>query len=145
MLNKYADTQMQIAWATQLLFSSIRYPSLLGRQRQHGMRSLASTSTHDSKEWEWNSNPFDLFTMPLAVIICKTIVQFKSTGTQQSRKKCLCTERFITKIIHQWGADWKKKDSFRIWLIHVIYQSLTDICIERDVNADVYSLKSPWV
>ena len=36
---------------------STRYPSLLGRQRKYGMRSLPNTSTHD-QQWEWNPQTF---------------------------------------------------------------------------------------
>ena len=36
------------------IFRSTRYPSLLGGQRQYGMRSLHDTSTHDQ---QWESNP----------------------------------------------------------------------------------------
>ena len=41
------------------IFRSTRYPSLLGEQRQYGMRSLPNTSTHD-QQWESNPRPSDL-------------------------------------------------------------------------------------
>ena len=38
---------------------STRYPSLLGGQRQYGMKSLPNASTHD-QQWESNPRPSDL-------------------------------------------------------------------------------------
>ena len=40
-------------------FRSTRYPSLLGRQKQHGMRSMPDMSTHD-QQWVSNPRSFDL-------------------------------------------------------------------------------------
>ena len=48
---------------TILQFRSTRYPSLLGEQRQYGMRSLPETSTH-GQQWEWNLRTSDLESTP---------------------------------------------------------------------------------
>ena len=45
-------------------FRSTRYPSLLGGQRQHGMRSLPDTSTHDHQR-ESNPTPDHLILSPM--------------------------------------------------------------------------------
>ena len=56
---------MQAAWTTQWQFSSTRYPLLLDRLRQYGMRSLLHTWTHD-QEWESHQRPFLILSpMPL--------------------------------------------------------------------------------
>ena len=62
--NSYINTEPTLL---TLIFSSItiqffcctRYPSLLSRPREYGMRSLPDTSTHD-QHWKSNLGPFDL-------------------------------------------------------------------------------------
>ena len=44
--------------ATHIQFSFTGYPSLLGRQKQHGMRRLSDTATCTLR-WELNPRPFD--------------------------------------------------------------------------------------
>ena len=51
---------------------SIWYPSLLGGQRQHGMRSVPNTSTHD-RQWESNPRPLDLESGALTTRPCAPI------------------------------------------------------------------------
>ena len=48
-----------IAGSQVTLCGECTYPSLLGGQRQYGMRSLPNTSTHD-QQWESNPRPSDL-------------------------------------------------------------------------------------
>ena len=50
---------LQLIPLTNVQFRSTRYPSLLGGQRQYGMRSLPDTSTHD-QQWKLNPRPSDL-------------------------------------------------------------------------------------
>ena len=53
------QSSMQAAWATQTQFSPKRYPSLIGRQRQHGMRILPNELAHD-QQWKLKPRHFDL-------------------------------------------------------------------------------------
>ena len=56
-------TSMQAVRAALSQFSATRYPSLLGRQRQYGMRSLPNTSTQ-GQQWESNPRYFELSPVP---------------------------------------------------------------------------------
>ena len=75
------------------IFHSTRYPSLLGGQRQYGMRSLLDTSTHD-QQWKLNPKPSDLesnalSTWPHAFIFelpeYKCIYLFANTETMSNK------------------------------------------------------------
>ena len=76
-------TSMMPAWVTQSQFSSTRYPSLLGRQVQYGMRCLSGTSTHD-QQWKSNSRSLILNPTPFRLDRMLPFMYLTQTRTRTS-------------------------------------------------------------
>ena len=81
---------MQVAWVTQTQLCATRCPQQLGRQWQHGMRTLMDTSTQ-VQEWESTLELSSWVQLPISIWhkLIFTDVPLVSMGKNRTSQRCM--------------------------------------------------------